>query len=161
MRVTEGAKNFIAEEAYDPVYGARPVKRYIQKHLETELGRLIIRGAAPEGSVITVDEAGDRLGVRWKKNSHKDQAKDEKRRGSNKPPRRFLLINGYFSCFLTRRDTPISAAIFLHCSNPREAANRRLSVLLEEHNAVHFLAKSSKPSKAASPCSGLHARRNL
>ena len=63
LTVTEAAKSFIAREAYDPLYGARPVKRYIQKHLETQLGRLIIRGEAPEGSEIIVDEQGGQLGI--------------------------------------------------------------------------------------------------
>ena len=63
LTVTDAAKAFIAREAYDPLYGARPVKRYIQKHLETWLGRLIIRGDAPEGSEIVVDEQDGQLSI--------------------------------------------------------------------------------------------------
>ena len=43
LEVTEEAKDFIADMAYSQVYGARPVKRYIQKNMETEIGKMIIR----------------------------------------------------------------------------------------------------------------------
>jgi ATP-dependent Clp protease ATP-binding subunit ClpB len=55
LTVTNRAKLFIADNAYSPVYGARPVKRYLQKAVETEIGRMLIRGTAGENSVITVD----------------------------------------------------------------------------------------------------------
>ena len=44
LNVTEAAKEFIADQGYDPVYGARPLKRFIQKHLETKIARKIIAG---------------------------------------------------------------------------------------------------------------------
>ena len=52
------AKNFIADTAYTPEYGARPVKRFLQKELETELGKLIIMGEVTDGDRIKV-ELGD------------------------------------------------------------------------------------------------------
>jgi ATP-dependent Clp protease ATP-binding subunit ClpB len=55
LLVTDKAKRFMVEESYSPVYGARPVKRYVQKNVETAVARIIMRGEAPEGSVITVD----------------------------------------------------------------------------------------------------------
>jgi ATP-dependent Clp protease ATP-binding subunit ClpB len=60
LEVTEEAKRLIARESYSPVYGARPVKRYVQKNVETALARVIMRGEAGEGSVIRVgaDEKG-------------------------------------------------------------------------------------------------------
>jgi ATP-dependent Clp protease ATP-binding subunit ClpB len=48
------ARAFIARSAYDPVYGARPVKRYIQKHLETPLGRKLIAGEVRDGAEVEV-----------------------------------------------------------------------------------------------------------
>jgi ATP-dependent Clp protease ATP-binding subunit ClpB len=55
LEVTEAAKEYIAREGYDPVYGARPLKRFLQRHLETALSRQILGGAIPERSRVTVD----------------------------------------------------------------------------------------------------------
>lgn len=51
----DSARRFIAEEGFDPVYGARPLKRFIQRQLETKVARAIIAGEAEEGSVLRVD----------------------------------------------------------------------------------------------------------
>lgn len=60
LNVTEAAKEFIADQGYDPVYGARPLKRFIQKHLETKIARKIIAGTElKEG--ITIDYEHDEL----------------------------------------------------------------------------------------------------
>ena len=56
--LTEDAKKYIAKESYTPAYGARPVKRYLQKYIETELAEKIIRGEIKDGDRVTVD-AGD------------------------------------------------------------------------------------------------------
>jgi ATP-dependent Clp protease ATP-binding subunit ClpB len=55
LSVTKEAKRFIAQESYSPVYGARPVRRYIQKHVETEIARILMRGEISEGGVLTMD----------------------------------------------------------------------------------------------------------
>ncbi|MGE7761066.1 ATP-dependent chaperone ClpB [Peribacillus sp. NPDC097895] len=55
LNVTEAAKEFIAEQGYDPVYGARPLKRFIQKHLETKIARKIIAGTKGLKEGITID----------------------------------------------------------------------------------------------------------
>ncbi|RLG43051.1 MAG: type VI secretion system ATPase TssH, partial [Thermoproteota archaeon] len=52
--LSEEAKEFIAKEGYDPVYGARPLKRYIQRKLETVLAKKIIAGEVPDGSHINI-----------------------------------------------------------------------------------------------------------
>ena len=53
--LTEDAKKYIAKESYTPAYGARPVKRYLQKYIETELAEKIIRGEIKDGDTVTVD----------------------------------------------------------------------------------------------------------
>jgi ATP-dependent Clp protease ATP-binding subunit ClpB len=53
--ITDEARKFIARSGYDPVYGARPLRRYIQRELETRIGRALIRGDVLEGAVIKVD----------------------------------------------------------------------------------------------------------
>jgi ATP-dependent Clp protease ATP-binding subunit ClpB len=60
LEISEEAKNRIAKDSYSPVYGARPVKRYVQKNVETELARIIMRGELGEGGAIKVgaDEHG-------------------------------------------------------------------------------------------------------
>ncbi len=54
LEMTSDARRFIAETSYDPVYGARPLKRYLQKHVETELGKKIIRGEILDGSRVRI-----------------------------------------------------------------------------------------------------------
>jgi ATP-dependent Clp protease ATP-binding subunit ClpB len=54
LDLAEKAREFIARAAFDPVYGARPMKRYLQRELETRLGRAIIAGQVPDGSTVTV-----------------------------------------------------------------------------------------------------------
>ena len=53
--VTPAAKARIADEGYDPAYGARPLRRYIQRHVETLLSRKIVEGDLQPGTVLTVD----------------------------------------------------------------------------------------------------------
>ena len=55
LEVTDGAKEILAEEGYDPVYGARPLKRYISNVLETEIAKKIIAGEIYDGSVALID----------------------------------------------------------------------------------------------------------
>jgi ATP-dependent Clp protease ATP-binding subunit ClpB len=63
LTVTDRAKQLIADKAYSPVYGARPVKRYLQRHIETEIGRMIIRGQLSDGSTVRMDSNGEELKV--------------------------------------------------------------------------------------------------
>ena len=53
--LTDEAKAFIASEAYDPQYGARPVKRYLQKYVETEIASMIIRGQLVDGGKVIIE----------------------------------------------------------------------------------------------------------
>ncbi len=55
LSITDAAKNFIAEKGYDVQFGARPLKRAIQKYLEDELAEMIIKASVQEGDVIVVD----------------------------------------------------------------------------------------------------------
>ncbi|NCD26339.1 MAG: AAA family ATPase, partial [Deltaproteobacteria bacterium] len=61
LELTSRAKDFIAREAYDPVYGARPLLRYLQHNLETPLAREIIGGRLHDGQKLVVDEEGGAL----------------------------------------------------------------------------------------------------
>jgi len=56
LTLSDAAKGFIAESAYDPHFGARPLHRYIQAHLETPLAKMIIGGDLADGASVTVDE---------------------------------------------------------------------------------------------------------
>ncbi|MCM1553775.1 MAG: AAA family ATPase, partial [Butyrivibrio sp.] len=66
IELTAGAEGFVVEQAYDPVYGARPLKRYIQKYVETLAAKLILSDKAESGDVILIDEEGDGLTARVK-----------------------------------------------------------------------------------------------
>ena len=57
--LTDEAKKFIAKEAYDPQYGARPVKRYLQKYVETEIASMIIRGELVDGGRVIIETEGE------------------------------------------------------------------------------------------------------
>ena len=59
LDVTDAAKNAIIDGGYDPIYGARPLKRYIQAHVETMIAKEIIAGAHSAGDTLTVDAAAD------------------------------------------------------------------------------------------------------
>lgn len=61
VALTNSTKRYIASEAYTPMYGARPVKRYLQKHIETEIAAKIIKGEIKDGETITIDIKGDQM----------------------------------------------------------------------------------------------------
>ncbi|WAS06684.1 ATP-dependent chaperone ClpB [Gloeomargaritales cyanobacterium VI4D9] len=61
LELTTAAVDFLAEVGYDPVYGARPLKRAIQRHLETLIARELLKGTFQEGDTIRVDVVAERL----------------------------------------------------------------------------------------------------
>lgn len=61
IEVTVPAKDFIVEGGYDPMYGARPLKRYLQKNVETLAAKLILAGDVGRGDVIRIDVADGKL----------------------------------------------------------------------------------------------------
>ena len=66
LELTDAAINFITEEAYDPLYGARPLKRYLQKHVETLTAKLILSDAVHQTDTIIIDVENDALTARRK-----------------------------------------------------------------------------------------------
>ncbi len=63
VELTDGAKQFIIDAAYDPIYGARPLRRYLQHTVETLISRKIIGDQVQPGDTLTVDVEGDQLAV--------------------------------------------------------------------------------------------------
>ncbi|WP_040195510.1 ATP-dependent chaperone ClpB [Candidatus Soleaferrea massiliensis] len=63
VELTEKAKNFIVDQGYDPVYGARPLKRYVQSHVETLIARMIIASDLKPRTALVVDYDGKKLVV--------------------------------------------------------------------------------------------------
>ena len=61
LTLTDEAKKFIADESYDPAYGARPVKRFLQRNVETELAGELIRGTVKDGDNVLIDRDGEKL----------------------------------------------------------------------------------------------------
>ena len=59
-------KQYIVDNGYDPVYGARPLKRFLQKHVETLSAKLILADEVREGDTILIDVEGDHLTARVK-----------------------------------------------------------------------------------------------
>ena len=66
LELTDAAKAFIADHGFDPVYGARPLKRYMQKHVETLAAKLILGGEISTGATIVIDVEGDALTAKVK-----------------------------------------------------------------------------------------------
>ena len=64
LEMTDAAKKFIADESYDPAYGARPVKRFLQRNVETELAEELIKGTVGDGDRVIMDSDGSRLTFR-------------------------------------------------------------------------------------------------
>jgi ATP-dependent Clp protease ATP-binding subunit ClpB len=63
LTISDNALHFIAQAGYDPVYGARPLKRFLQRELETRVARAIIAGDVMEGGTLSVDLANGKLVV--------------------------------------------------------------------------------------------------
>lgn len=63
LEVTPGALSVIAKNSYDPVYGARPIKRYVQRHLETAIAKELIGGEVGEGGKVLVENQGNEIVV--------------------------------------------------------------------------------------------------
>jgi ATP-dependent Clp protease ATP-binding subunit ClpC len=63
IELTKPAKEFLAEKGYDPAYGARPLRRALQKYLEDPVAEELLKGKYPEGTVIRakVDRKNDQL----------------------------------------------------------------------------------------------------
>ena len=66
LEVTEAARALIAREGYDPVYGARPLRRFIQREVETRIARALIGGDIRDGATVAVDAEDDELVVAWR-----------------------------------------------------------------------------------------------
>ncbi len=61
IKLTDSAKTYVVNNGYDPVYGARPLKRFLQKHVETQAAKLILADMVHAGDVIVLDTEGEEL----------------------------------------------------------------------------------------------------
>ncbi|MEM7682613.1 MAG: ATP-dependent chaperone ClpB [Planctomycetota bacterium] len=64
IELEDGARRFIAEHGYDPVYGARPLRRYLQREVETKVARALVAGDAPDGSRVVLGVGDGELVVK-------------------------------------------------------------------------------------------------
>jgi ATP-dependent Clp protease ATP-binding subunit ClpB len=65
LDVSEGARQFIARQGFDPVYGARPLRRFIAREVETRIARALLSGDADDSAVIRVNAVDDELAVMY------------------------------------------------------------------------------------------------
>ena len=65
LEVSEDARRYIAERGYDPVYGARPLRRFIAREVETRIGRALLIGDVHDGAVVRVGLAEGELVVTY------------------------------------------------------------------------------------------------
>ena len=77
LELSDEARAFIAREGYDAVYGARPLKRFIQREVETRIGRALLAGDVRDGATISLDVWGDELSIRWENPKAEDAADRE------------------------------------------------------------------------------------
>ena len=64
IEITDAAKAFIADEAYEPQFGARPINRYVQRTIETKLARSILAGEVEDGQTVVIDVENEELTLR-------------------------------------------------------------------------------------------------
>ncbi|RRO17662.1 ATP-dependent chaperone ClpB [Saccharopolyspora rhizosphaerae] len=74
LQVTEDARQLIAEQGFDPVYGARPLRRFIAHEVETKIGRALLRGEAREGGMLGVSVDNDELRITYEEGEQPAQA---------------------------------------------------------------------------------------
>jgi ATP-dependent Clp protease ATP-binding subunit ClpB len=77
LDLSEPARKLIARSGYDPVYGARPLRRFIQREVETRIGRALLSGEIGDGATITLDADGDELVVKWASGAADEPAEAE------------------------------------------------------------------------------------
>jgi ATP-dependent Clp protease ATP-binding subunit ClpB len=65
LEIKEDARRFIAQQGYDPIYGARPLRRFIARQVETRIGRALLAGDVRDGAVIRVGLADGELAVTY------------------------------------------------------------------------------------------------
>jgi ATP-dependent Clp protease ATP-binding subunit ClpB len=63
LELTEAAREYVARQGFDPVYGARPLKRFLQHELESRIGRALVAGEVHDGSLVRVDVREGHLAV--------------------------------------------------------------------------------------------------
>jgi ATP-dependent Clp protease ATP-binding subunit ClpB len=74
IELTPAARELIARQGYDPVYGARPLRRYIQREVETRIARALISGEVTDGALIAIDADGELLILRWNEATTEESA---------------------------------------------------------------------------------------
>ena len=74
LEITDDARRFIARQGYDPVYGARPLRRLISREVETRIGRALLSGDILDGAVIRVGYADGELAVGYENPAHENAA---------------------------------------------------------------------------------------
>ena len=82
LELTPAAREFTARAGYDPVYGARPLKRYLQREVETRLGRALVGGDIGAGDRIVIDVEGGSLSIRTGPTTASDEARSDDNRAA-------------------------------------------------------------------------------
>jgi ATP-dependent Clp protease ATP-binding subunit ClpB len=65
LEVSQDARSLIARQGFDPVYGARPLRRFIAREVETRIGRALVAGDVGNGTVIRIDAAEGEIAVSY------------------------------------------------------------------------------------------------
>jgi ATP-dependent Clp protease ATP-binding subunit ClpB len=73
LKLTDGGRDYLAVAGYDPNYGARPLKRLIQREIETPLGRLILKGEVKDGDTVVADKEAQAAGLNFRVEPHAEE----------------------------------------------------------------------------------------
>jgi ATP-dependent Clp protease ATP-binding subunit ClpB len=65
LEISTEARRFIAQQGFDPIYGARPLRRFISREVETRIGRALLAGDVLDGAAIRIGYAGGELTVNY------------------------------------------------------------------------------------------------
>ncbi|MGZ4393599.1 MAG: AAA family ATPase, partial [Gaiellaceae bacterium] len=82
LMLTDGARHLIAEHGYDPVFGARPLRRYIQREVETRIARALLAGEIRDGARVVLDAGADGLELRLERQDESAEVEAEDARAA-------------------------------------------------------------------------------
>jgi ATP-dependent Clp protease ATP-binding subunit ClpB len=83
LQISDGARRFIAEQGFDPVYGARPLRRFIAREVETRIARALLGGDVLDGAVIHVELDADDIVIAYENPTIVNGSTSSTREGAN------------------------------------------------------------------------------
>lgn len=144
IQFTEAAIKEISIEGYDPLFGARPLRRSIQKLVENPLSELIIQGKVKEGDMITVDWDGNDMIFDTKNTYLMDEEEDKETTPGTSEPKNFTPLD--FDMFLTE-----------HFPKQKDEIMKQIGEIRAKTQAINGAASSGSSSSSAQQAGSMGA----